>query len=158
MLIFKGRSEDVVNKIEAINKHTFRYGGKERTVEVGEKIDVRDFDVANKDVRGVEKHIMQKHAGLFELTDEKMDGVVSKEIQNEVKQLKSQLVDEQKNSAELKAAYENIQEKHAASVGEIESAKQETKSIRKDLVKIKKENDDLEDEVKKLRLTIAQGK
>lgn len=156
MLIFKGRIASEGNP--EVEKYTFKYGGKDRTVEIGDKVDVRDFDVSNKDVKGTEKHIMQKHAGLFELTDEKNDGVVSKEIQNEVKQLKSQLADEQKKSVELKAAYDNIQEKHASSVGEIESAKKETASIKRDLIKIKKENEDLEDEVKKLRLSIGTGK
>lgn len=146
----------LINKTQEVA--SIRYNGRIISVTPNAKLDVRDFDVANKDVRGCEKHIMNKNPGIFEITDDRNDGNVSKELQNEIKELNSKLVDEQKKSAELKLALDNISEKHAASVGEIEGAKQETKNIKKELVKIKKENEDLEDEVTKLRLSVTTGK
>lgn len=150
MLIFKGSKD--------LESYSFRYNSKEMTVVAGQKVDVRDFDVPNAGVRGTEKHIMSKHPGLFELTDEKNDGVVSKEAQKEIKELKSLVSEKDSELKKTKDALDNISEKHAASVGEIEAAKQETASIKKEIKKLEKKNADLEEEVEKLRLQVGTKK
>lgn len=150
MLIFKGNKE--------VNEYEFRYNGKIKSVSVGDKVDVRDFDVANKDVKGAEKHIMSKHAGLFDLTEDNLENAVSKEAQKEIKDLKAALAEKDELLRQASEALKSISEKHSASAGEIESAKKEAVGSRKEVTRLKKALDDQEDEIKKLRLQIGSKK
>lgn len=146
----------LINKTDTVVK--VKYNSKFIDVEPGEKLDVRDFDVANKDIIGAEKHIMSKLPGSLEITKDKKDGIVSKEMQNELKALKDLVNDKDKQLKELREGYDNLEQNHSAAAGEVSMARKEAENARKEVTRYKKENDDLEDEVKKLRLQLAKGK
>lgn len=146
----------LINKTE--RSVQIRYNSKIIAVEPGQKLDVRDFDVANKDVRGCEKHIMLKNIGIFDLTEDKNDGVVSKEMQEELKATKDLLETEQKNLADLQKVNDQLTEKLSAMSGEVEEAKKSVLSMKKEVTKAKQEKKDAEEEVEGLRLQLSKGK
>lgn len=135
-----------------------QYNGKTIALKKNQKLDVRDFDVANKDTKSVEKHIVAKNVNKFTVSDEKIDSVVSAEASEQIKDLNEQLATANEALADIRKVNVNLTERHGAAAGEVESAKHEVGSIKKELTKLKKENDDLMDEVEKLRGQIALGK
>lgn len=135
-----------------------QYNGKTIEMKKGQKLDVRDFDVANKDVKAVEKHIVLKNTNKFTVSEEKIDSAVSAEASAQIKDLTEQLAKANEALAEVRRVNVELTDKHSATAGEVEAAKQEVASIKKELTKLKKENDDLDDEVKRLREQVAMGK
>lgn len=131
---------------------TIRYNSKEFILKAGDKFDVRDFDVPNAGVVNTEKHVMKKNAGKLEITSAKADSVDNVNHQKEIKALKVTINDLQDQLKALADANEELVQKHAAMAGEVGAAKQEAQSLRKDMPRVLKENEDLKDEVEKLRL------
>lgn len=138
---------------------TIKYNGKEHTLQPGEKFDVRDFDVPNAGVINTEKHIMKKNPGMLDIASSKADAKENEEYRKEIKAINSMLHNANEKIRELQGVNEALVQKHAAMAGEVETAKQEAQSLRKDQARIIKENKDLEEEVEKLRLrTTGKGK
>lgn len=145
----------LINKTE--NAVNIKYNGKILTIESGAKLDVRDFDTANKDVRSVEKHIINKNPGIFDVTNDKAD-VVTKEAMQELKDLKKAVGERDAKIAELQSAFDNLNAKHSASASEVSEAQKANASIKAEFDRISAANKDLEDEVEKLRLQLGTGK
>lgn len=137
---------------------TIRYNGVEKTLSPKQKIDVRDFDVENKAVKAVEKHLMSKWPGRFEQIVTVEDAKIAAEYDGKIEGLEKENEQLKKHLAELKASRDQMQEKFGAGVEEVKAAKKEAESLRKDVTRLEKENDDLEDEVKKLRAESRKGK
>jgi len=140
----------IINKTS--QKISVRYNGITKDIQPGEGVDVRDFDIPNQNVKGVEKHICGKYPGSFDVKDTKEGRGASKEYEAQIIDLQAKLDSANKTCAELRKNSDSYQEKFAAGVEEVQAAKKETASIKKDLVKLQKENEDLKDEVEKLRL------
>lgn len=134
---------------------TIRYNGKDFDLKAGEKFDVRDFDVPNAGVVNTEKHIIKKNPGKLDVISSKADASDNKEYLKEIKALNTTISGLFEQVAQLKDANEELVQKHAAMAGEVETAKQEAQSLRKDAARIVKENKDLEEEVKTLRLRVT---
>lgn len=144
------QGEKIVTKV--------RYNGKEKSYATGQLVDVRDFDVANKDVRGCENHLMLKNPGVFEITKESIGVNVEevKALKEENKLLHDALGDARNEYSQLKKSAEENMQKIEALAGEVEQSKKAYLSIKKESDKLKKENEDLQDEVSKLRGQITK--
>lgn len=134
------------------------YNGKFRDLDPGQGIDIRDFDVENKHVIGAEKHIMNKHPGVYEQRPNtgadpnvQADAGKIKELQASVQSLAKELED-------LKASEKMAREKHATANEEMQAAQKEVLSMRKEVDKYKAERDELEEENQKLRLEVSTKK
>lgn len=129
------------------------YNGQSRELKPGEGIDIRDFDIETRLVPQVEKRIMSKHPGTY---DQKptvgKDPNADKKYIDEINSLKNRISDLEKEISEVKASEKTAQDRHAATAGEIETAKQDVLSMRKEVDKYKAEKADLEHEIEQLRL------
>jgi len=141
MLIFKGAEEK-----------KFRYNSIDKTIQPGEMLDVRDFDIgSNAAVKGVEKFFTQKYPGMFEITMAVGNPKLDAEYKNKVDALEKEISRLMGLLDEAKKICEEYKLKHESSAGEIESVRREVASMKKEVTRLTKDNDDLEDEIKKLR-------
>lgn len=133
-----------------------RYNGKSRILAPSESIDIRDFDIDNKHVAGAEKHIMNKHPGVFDqkptIGDLKVEGKYTEQIKN----LEGRIETLVKELSDVRASERIAQEKHSSSVGEVEAMKQNIASMKKEVDKYKFEKDELESENQKLREQVSK--
>lgn len=134
-----------------------KYNGKIKELKEGERFDIRDFDVSNQEVKGAEKHITMKSLGCFDVSNEKNDGLVSKEMTKELAEAKKRAIDLERELSDTKKQIEHLTDKHAAMAGEVEEAKKEVNSMKKQVNKYKQEAEELEDEVKKLRKQLTKA-
>lgn len=140
----------LINKTEQVVKVV--YNGKSRELAAGEGIDLRDFDIANKDVSGAEKHIMSKHPGKFEQKPNVgHDPVSDKKNADRIKDQENIIAMLTKNLADVRASEKMALDKFQASNGEVTAMEQTVASMKKEVDKYKSEAKDLEDEVEKLR-------
>lgn len=140
----------LINKTEQIVKVV--YNGKTRDLNPGEGIDIRDFDIANKDVSGAEKHIMSKHPGKFEQKPNVgRDPVSDKQTSDKIKKLEDTIASLTKELADVRASEKLMLDKFQAGVGEVAAMEQRLASQKKEVDKYKSEAKDLEDEAEKLR-------
>ena len=146
----------LINKTD--KNQTVIYNGKSRELKSGDSIDIRDFDISNKDVLPVEKHIMSKNPGVYEqkptIGDPKVEGKYVEKIailEKRIGELGNQ-IDELKKSEKI------AQDLHAGSAAEVESARQEVNSMKKEVDKYKFETEELEEENKKLREQVLKVK
>lgn len=146
----------LLNKTE--NEVSIKYNGMKLSVKPGAKLDVRDFDVANKNVKDVEKHIIIKHAGIFEQVATVDDAKIAAEYSEEIKSLKKQLAKLQADNEQLAAENETVRNKAHNAEQELKSVVSDKDKMAKKLEKSEKEKEDLEDEVKKLRENTRKGK
>ncbi|MCA9409361.1 MAG: hypothetical protein KC733_11780 [Candidatus Omnitrophica bacterium] len=135
-----------------------KYNGKVVSVKKGESIDVRDFDISNKDVLSVEKHLMIKNPGVFKqeksLGGSKKDEEIAEE--NEVLRKKNdELI---KEVASLRGVNEELSNKHDAAQGEIQSLKETANSLKAETDNALSKLEGLEKEVEKLREQLGTGK
>ena len=131
---------------------TIRYNGILKSIQPDEVIDTRDFDIPNKEIKGVEKHIMLKYPGFFEIKETKTGYKDNDDSDKEIKDLKINLEKAESNILELKKTNDVLQEKHSAAAGEVESSRRQVESINKELTLLRTKNEELEDEIEKLRL------
>jgi len=132
---------------------TVKFNGQIRTLAPGEGLDIRDFDIENKHVAGAEKHIMSKYPGVFEQKETiSGDPSVVKEYLRTIQELELKISALTNDLIETKASEKIMREKFQAGVGEIESAKQESASLRKEVDRLTAENENLDNEIKQLRL------
>lgn len=147
----------LINKTEQLVKIV--YNGKSRNLSPGEGIDIRDFDIANKDVAGGEKHIISKHPGKFEQKPNVgRDPVSDKQTADKIKKLEDTIVTLTKDLSDVRASEKLALDKFQAGVGEVEAMKQTVASMNREVEKYKTEAKDLEDEVTKLREQMATKK
>lgn len=134
------------------------YNGRSRELKPGESIDIRDFEIANKDVPAIEKHIISKHPGLY---DQKMtigDSKVEAKYNAQIEILEKRIIHLGTKIDELKKSEKVAQDLHAASAGEVETARQEVESMKKEVNKYKFEKEELEAENQKLREQVTKQK
>lgn len=141
-----------------ILEFVLKYNGKFKPIKTGESIDIRDFDVANKDVLATEKHLLAKYPGYF--SQEKTVGP-DPEVEEAVKQ---ELKEQAEKIEKLVAENTDLREKVNGSTQQIEdvSAQLQTETERAESLKVETDNalarlKDLEDENEKLRLQVAEG-
>lgn len=140
----------LINKTEQVVKVI--YNGKSRELKPKEGIDIRDFDIANKDVAGAEKHIMSKHPSKFEQAPNVgRDPVSDKKNADIIKGLEETVVKLTKELSDVRASEKLALDKFQAGVGEVAAMEQRLASQKKEVDKYKSEAKDLEDEVEKLR-------
>ncbi len=134
-----------------------KYNGKFKEIKPGDGIDVRDFDIANKNVNSVEKHLMIKYPDTF--TKEKSIGDPEKDkmIQDEIKDLSDRNEAIVKENEALKTAQGEMIDKYEAACGEVQAERERADSLKIEADNATGKVKDLEDEVEKLRLQIAQG-
>lgn len=97
----------LLNKGEVI---TVRYNGIEKTVAKGGKIDVRDFDISTGQrqplkelIAPVEKKILNKYPGQFEVVETVDDAKIADEYKGVIEALKDKVIGLEAKIAELKA-------------------------------------------------------
>ena|SRR3990167_10819095 len=135
-----------------------QYNGKIVDLKPNDGVDVRDFDVANKDVLATEKHIMTKHPGTFVQSKSVGDPIRDKQIAEENDGLRKQLDSVSKELTAQKKVNEDLSSKHEASGGEIQTLKQNIASLKTENDALTSKFEDQEDEIEKLRKQIATGK
>lgn len=139
-------------------KFILKYNGKFKKMETGDAVDVRDFDVANKDVLATEKHLMAKYPGHF--AQEKTvgsDPEVDKALRQELEDANKRIDVLVKENAELS---DKVNE--GTQLLETASAETQTEKERADSLKTEADNatakvKDLEDQIEKLTLQISEG-
>lgn len=134
-----------------------KYNGRTRELKPGEGIDLRDFDVANKDINGAEKHVMSKYPDTFSKEKSIGDPERDKQIQTEINDLQTRNDLLVKDIAAVRAVNNELSEKYQAACGEVQAEKERANSLKAETDAATEKVNGLEDEVEKLRLQIAQG-
>ena len=149
MLIFKGYKvgEQDVSLI------TLRYNDINITLKVGDKLDVRDFDIPNAAVVNVEKHLIRKNPGRgLEIVGGISNAQEEKELRIQIKNLNA-LCDKLKHDImTLEQVNKELVDKHGAAAGEIQAMAKEKQSMKNELDRVVRENKSLEEEIERLRL------
>ena len=135
-----------------------QYNGKIVNLKPNGGVDVRDFDVANKDVLATEKHIMTKHPGTFLQSKSTGDPARDKQIAEENDGLRKQLESVSTELAAQRKVNEDLTAKHQASNGEIQTLKQNIASLKTENDALASKFDEQEHEIEGLRKQIATGK
>ena len=144
------------NKTKVSQK--IKYNGQVRELKAGESLDLRDFDVPNKEVNGAEKHIMSKYPGLFSKEKSAGDPERDKIIQKEIDDLVKQNEEISENCSKLIETNKELVDKHEAACGEVQAEKERADSLKIEADAANGKVKGLEDEIEKLRLQIAEGK
>ena len=143
-----------------ITKETkkIKYNGKTRELKPGKGIDLRDFDVANKEINLTEKHIMTKYPGVYEIEKSVGDPERDKIVQKEIDDLAKENEGLRAEASALQEANKELVNKHEAACGEVQAEKERADSLKIEADAANGKVKGLEDEVEKLRLQIAEGK
>lgn len=147
----------LINKTE--KRVTVIYNGKSRDLDPGDGIDIRDFDISNKDVSGAEKHIMAKHPGRFDLAPNmSRDPAADRQTAKKIKDLEDTVVTLTKELSEVRASEKIAKEKFSSGVGEVATMEQKLFSMKMEVDRSRAEKKDMEDEIEKLREQAATSK
>jgi len=135
-----------------------KYNGQTRELKPKEGIDLRDFDVANKEINLAEKHIMSKYPGIYKKEKSVGDPERDKSIQKEIDDLVKKNEEIAENCSKLIEVNKDLVDKHEAACGEVQAEKERADSLKIETDEAVSKVKGLEDEVEKLRLQIAEGK
>ena len=136
-----------------------KYNGIYKKLEIGKSVDVRDFDVANKDVLNVEKHLMSKFPGCFKQEKTKGDdSEVSRELEKKITELEEKVKEGEGVIGELREKNKELAQNVETSSSELQAETERANSLKKEADDAKAAMKDLEDEVEKLRLQISDNK
>lgn len=135
-----------------------KYNGRIIKILAGKSIDVRDFDVANADVKNVEKGLIIKYPGKFESVKGSGDPEIDRETANQISALEEKLAEGEKVIIELRESNSNLAENVETSSGELQVEKERADSLKKEADDATAALKESEDEVEKLRLQISENK
>lgn len=136
MLIYKGEK----------NQFRVRYNGTDKELSPGQKLDVRDFDILTKNVKGVETHFMKKHPGLFDQSATVDSPSVKAEYDEQIKGL----MKENEDLVQLVNKYEKVATENAKKLQsmseEISGFSSTERSLRSEIKELKKKIKDQDEE------------
>lgn len=134
-----------------------RYNGIVKELKKNGIIDVRDFDIMNKNVNSVEKHIMTKIPKTFSREKSTGDSDTDKAFNDKISELEVKLKAAQDETGKLRETNKELAENVQISSGELQTEKERADSLKKETDDATVKMKDLEEEVEKLRLQIAEG-
>jgi len=135
-----------------------KYNGMTVTLKPGQTIDVRDYDVANKDVLGAEKHLINKYPNTFQQTKNIGDPDRDKAVEEEIKALKDQVESLRKEKEDLTKVNKELAANVETASGEKQNLIEEKNKMKRDHDEMKSKFDDMEEEIENLRLQLNSGK
>lgn len=135
-----------------------KYNGKIKVLKKDQTIDVRDYDVNNKNVKGVEKNVLTKYPGSFKQEKTVDDPRIESEYKDQIKSLSADLERLTKENEALRKNVGELQDKHAGSAAEVNAIQKQINSYKAEAEKAADGKKDLEDEIEKLRGQLDTGK
>lgn len=139
-----------------------KYGGIEKVIEPGERVDVRDFDISvgqNLPIKTlvplVEKRFIKKYPGCFDIVETVDDVKIADEYKGEIDALKSQIATKDKEIASLRATNDQNARKIAQQGEEINGFGAKEAGYKREIealkTRLKEQDEDNESVLKRVR-------
>lgn len=156
MLINKAKI--VKDGVEEKISREVRYNGIDIVVGPGDKLDVRDFNILHKNVKEVERHIMQKFPGDFEQTETVESSKAKSEYEGEIDRLKKENKELKKIAEQHEKAASINASKATISADELNAKGKEVESLKGKIANLEQRIKDIEEDHAAQLAKISGGK